>query len=165
MNMIKPTMKIIKEVKSEAQAIKNIEELRKLDVLVGVPQDKSSRKEDKTITNAELLFIHTNGSPLRNIPARPVIEPAIQEPETKERIVDWLKKAIMAALNGNMPNAIEALNKAGMIGQNAARRWFVNPKNNWPPNSPATIKAKGSDRPLIDTGELRKSIIYVIRKK
>ena len=41
---------------------------------------------------------------------------------------------------------------------------FENPKNNWPPNSPRTIAKKGSDVPLIDTGELRKSITHVIRR-
>jgi hypothetical protein len=61
-------------------------------------------------------------------------------------------------------------------GQNIARAWFTNPANNWAPNSDITIngskpdkngkqfiKGKGSDQPLIDTGELRKSIIYVVK--
>ena len=33
------------------------------------------------------------------------------------------------------------------------------------PNSPATIKRKGSSRPLIDTGHLRQSVRYRIRQK
>ena len=32
------------------------------------------------ISNAELLFIFSNGSPLHGQPARPVIEPAIEQP-------------------------------------------------------------------------------------
>ncbi len=31
-----------------------------------------------------------------------------------------------------------------------------------PPNADSTIKAKGSDKPLIDTGQLRSSITYVV---
>jgi hypothetical protein len=31
-----------------------------------------------------------------------------------------------------------------------------------PPNAESTIRAKGSDNPLIDTGALRQSIRYVI---
>ena len=34
--------------------------------------------------------------------------------------------------------------------------------NGWKPNAPSTIKAKGSDKPLIDTGELRKSIRGIV---
>lgn len=33
------------------------------------------------------------------------------------------------------------------------------------PNSPETIKRKGSDKPLIDTGRMRQSINYVIQEK
>ena len=33
------------------------------------------------------------------------------------------------------------------------------------PNKPATIKAKGSDKPLIDTGRLRNSIDYELDLK
>ncbi|MBY6921870.1 hypothetical protein HYH30_19035, partial [Clostridium botulinum] len=43
------------------------------------------------------------------------------------------------------------------------RAWFTNPSNNWAENSAETIKRKDSDKPLIDTGELRKSITYVIK--
>ena len=32
----------------------------------------------------------------------------------------------------------------------------------WTPNSPATIRAKGSEMPLIDTGNLRNSITYKV---
>ena len=33
------------------------------------------------------------------------------------------------------------------------------------PNAPSTIKRKGSDRPLIDTGKMRQSVNFVIKKK
>lgn len=34
----------------------------------------------------------------------------------------------------------------------------------WTPNSPATIRAKGSEMPLIDTGNLRNSITYKVEE-
>ena len=51
-------------------------------VLIGIPQAASSRRGE--ITNAELAFIHTHGSPINRIPARPFLEPAIEE--TKEQL-------------------------------------------------------------------------------
>lgn len=75
----------------------SIAELKKHEVLVGVPQEKSSRQGGKA-TNAELLFIHTNGSPARGIPARPVLKPAIAD--DKERIGEMLGKAVDAATSG-----------------------------------------------------------------
>ena len=52
---------------------------------------------------------------------------------------------------------------AGTVAQNAARAWMNN--EHLAPNRPSTIRMKGSDQPLIDTGSLRKSIIYVVRKR
>lgn len=136
-------------------------------VYVGVPEDESSR-EDEDITNAELLFIHTNGSLINNVPARPVIEPALRE--DSERLSSMLGKAFVYALQGKFEFASEQLKKTGMRGQKVARAWFKNPKNNWPPNAPSVVRAKlrkGSTnpRPLIDTGELRRSITYVIYER
>lgn len=165
------------------QFVELLNQVKDLEVYVGIPEEKSSRKGEE-ITNAELCYIHTNGSPLNHIPARPIIEPAIETIETKEAISKQLEDAVKATLENKRDIARQHLKKAGMIGKNAARAWFTDPRNNWPPNSIATAKAKlsknpkllqklidsGADitakeisRPLIDTGELRKSIIYVIK--
>jgi len=69
----------------------------------------------------------------------------------------------MAASDGDEVGVMNALKRTGMDAASRVRMWFVNPKNLWAPNSPRTVKRKGSDRPLIDTGQLRKSITYVIR--
>lgn len=158
-------MKILTEIKELDHNLKSIQDaiksIRELDVLVGVPQEKDSR--EGAISNAELAFIHTKGSPLRGIPARPIIEPAIED--NKEQVAELIKKSAQKALDGNKEGAIESLERVGMQGQNIVRAWFTNPKNNWVPNSLKTIKLKGSTRPLIDSGELRKSITYVVRKR
>lgn len=111
-------------------------------------------------SKAYQMWLHTHGSPLWQSPPRPVIEPAIEK--NKDVIAKQLRKVADAALDGQNPNA--ELEKAGMLGQNIARDWFTNPENNWPPNSPRTVDQKGSDQPLIDSGELRKSIIYVVKE-
>ena len=132
----------------------------------GKKKDNLLRAAAHTFTNnAELVYIHTNGSPLRNIPARPIIEPAITDRENSDLIVSELKLAAQAALSGNSDAVTQALNRAGLIAQNVVRDWFTNPKNHWAPNAPSTIARKGSDRPLIEWGELRKSLTYVLEKK
>lgn len=160
--MFNAVVKIVKQLDNENKLEQQLKELKKLSVLVGIPQEKASRPElGEKVNNAELAYIHTNGSPIRNIPPRPIIEPAIKD--SKEQIGDQLAKAAKATLDGK--DGKPYLEKAGIIGQNASRGWFTNPKNGWQPNSPLTISKKGSDKPLIDTGELRKSITYVVRKK
>lgn len=137
-------------------------------VYVGIPQEETSREGSKDVTNAELLYIHTNGSPANNIPARPVIEPALKD--DSERLSAMMKKASKLVFNGNKEEAIKQLKLVGMRGQNVSRKWFVNEKNGWPPNSPSVYRRKlekesTDPKPLIDTGELRKSITYVVETK
>ncbi|RXI46086.1 hypothetical protein DP145_01740 [Clostridium tetani] len=169
--------------------LKSLDDLAKKTICVGVPEEENTMHDD--IANAELLYIHThgvrdtkmrramqhdldsgtpyskahelyvheNGSPLWNTPPRPVLEPAIDN--SKDEIAKQMKKAVEAALDGH--NAEIELEKVGTMGQNSARDWFTNPSNNWPANSEDTIRRKGSDRPLIDKGQLRKSIIFTIK--
>lgn len=175
-----------------AEIKKLLDELAKKQVYVGIPEGSERPGEQgQPITNAQLLYvhthgirkkvmrdemnpkvesgestysqayqmwIHTHGSPLWHAPPRPVLEPAIEH--SKEIISAQLQKALQAALDGQ--DYMPELEKAGMLGQNAARDWFTNPANGWAPNAPSTIKEKGSDRPLVDQGEMRKAITYVI---
>jgi hypothetical protein len=142
----------------------DMKQILSMHVLVGIPEDKISRKETAKINNAELLYLHTHGSELMKIPPRPVIEPAIEARENKEHISEQLSIAAKMVLNGKPAIAKRQLKTVGMLGQNIARAWFTDPRNNWPPNSPITIAKKGSERPLIDTGQLRQAIIYVVRE-
>lgn len=157
-------------VESASKMSRNIQLLdftKENEVYVGI-QQKETKREGEPITNAELLFIHTNGSPVNNIPPRPVIEPAIKD--DNERLSNMMKKAAQLVLAGKIEEAIIQLKKTGMRGQNVSRQWFYNPKNNWAPNSPAVIRAKRKKgtthpRPLIDTDELHKSITYFVKTK
>lgn len=135
--------------------------LSRLDVLVGITQGTAARKGN--INNAALMYIHTNGSPARSIPARPVIEPAIKADENWKAINAELQKAAQAELEGEAQLTINFLRKAGQIGADASKRWFVDSRNGWAPNRPSTIRRKGSSQPLIDLGNMRKAITYVVR--
>lgn len=152
--------------------LKALEFIRNNEVYVGIPDDGNARKEEelKEVTNAELLFIHTNGSPKMNIPPRPVIEPAIENDVT--RLNSMMKKAAKFAFDGNEAEATRQLKLVGMRGQSICRDWFYNEDNGWPPDSPATIAAKMKGKPtryeprtLIDTSQMKNSIIYFVKTK
>lgn len=136
-------------------------------VYVGIQQKDTTRDGDD-VTNAELLFIHTNGSPARNIPARPVIESAIKD--SSAQLSKIMLRAAQYALQGKFAEATKQLHIAGTRGRDVSKLWFTNPKNHWPPNAPSVIKEKlkkGSTdpKPLIDTGELRNAISYFVKTK
>lgn len=160
---------IVEEARNFQRMMNTLNKMMENKVYVGIADDTTEREADDTgITNAELLFIHTNGSPVNNIPPRPVIEPAIYN--DKDRLADMMKKAAQLFMEGRDEEAIKQLQRVGMRGQNVSRKWFVDEKNDWPPNAPAVREAKirkGSTdpKPLIDTGELRKSITYFVKTK
>ena len=127
---------------------------------------KSARLQkaaQQDVSNAELLFIHTKGSPLKHIPARPVIEPAVQASGNKEPITREIAASVKASLAGDKDGAAKFMTRAAISGQTAARKWFTDSRNGWAPNTPGTIKRKGSDRPLIDTGAMRAAIVGITR--
>lgn len=117
----------------------------------------------KKYSEAHKLYIQSHGSPLWSVPPRPVLEPSIEA--NKEPIAKQLQQATVAALDGNTQEADNALHRAGIVAENAAKAWFEDPANKWPPNSPKTIARKGSDSPLIDTGEMRKAITHVVTSR
>ena len=162
--MVTPTVRIMKTVKV-ASLVDAVGVLAKKEALVGIPAENSSRQNpsDDGINNAELLYIQSHGSPLWHIPPRPVLEPSVEA--NKEPIAKQLQGAVTASIDGNKVGVDQALHRAGFVAENAAKRWFEDPKNGWPPNSPRTIAQKGSDSPLIDTGEMRKSITHVVRDR
>jgi hypothetical protein len=70
----------------------------------------------------------------------------------------------IASLGDGDEKGISALQEAaGQAGQSAIRAAITELRE--PPNSPATIAAKGSDNPLIDTTHMRDSVTYVVRKR
>lgn len=132
------------------------------DVLVGVPGDTSDRSG--AITNAALAYIHDNGAPEANIPARPFMRPGIADAKTD--IADRFKQVGTSLLSGNQGGAERALHAAGLAAQASIRRKI----NTGPflPLAPSTLAARRrrgrtGDKPLIDTGQLRNSITYVVR--
>lgn len=165
-------MKFNLTAKKNFEAAKNLTKSVKIihdnQVYVGIPQEEASRPGEG-ITNAELLYVQTYGSPANKIPPRPLLEPAIEE--GMERLRKKQREALDAALQGNEAKAIDGLRKCGMQAVNEVRAYFTKfPDNGWPPNKPRVIRRKlkkGSTHPipLIDTGELRKSITYVLITK
>ena len=131
-------------------------------ILVGVIEDKTARREGEE-TNASILYKNTVGSPLERIPPRPLLEPAIEA--NKEKIGKQFRKVISNALLGKAENLEKDLAHIGSTGEMVVKKWFDDPQNNWAPNSPYTIRMKGSDSPMIDTGQLRQSIHYAVRNK
>lgn len=150
------SVKVTGDTSKIGEAVKLLKSTR---VLIGIPAERASRPGDEP-NNAELMFIHTNGSPRKRIPPRPVIEPAIEE--SMDQITKAMEAAAVAAVDGDMGEFEACLDDAGTYGENAAVQRFGSAQ--LAPNSPSTIRRKGSSAPLIDTGSLKASVTHVIEK-
>lgn len=130
-------------------------------IQVGVFSTKSNRQEkiDIGITNADLMFIHENGSPLNNIPARPVLDLTIEWANKSgllNRTIEKLLKIYIESKNLDLMD--QEMNKLALKIQNYARRLIYDKDPRLVENAPSTISRKGSDTPLLDTGQLARSI-------
>ena len=131
------------------------------DVLVGIP---SGEQRDDGPTNAEIGYQNEFGSPANNIPARPHLIPGVAA--VQDKAVARLTQAASAAATGRMSDAERHLHAAGLIAQNSVRRTLTTAA--YRPLSERTLaerQARGrtGTKPLIDTGQYRNSITYVVR--
>lgn len=151
-----------------AKVLASIQELAGKQVMVGIPASKAEREEGDTepINNAQLGYIHEYGAPASNIPARPFLIPGVAH--AQESINNHLQKAAKAAMNGDDEKVDVELNATGLIAQAGARNEINS--GAFEALSASTLAARRKrgrtgDKPLIDTGQLRNAITYVIRKK
>lgn len=115
------------------------------------------------MTNSELGVIHEFGSISRNIPARSFLRMPV---ETKQKdIVQAMGSYKVKNLleNGQIKYVYRFL---GLYAESFIKQAFSSGGfGRWAPNKPSTVAQKGSDKPLIDTAQLRRSITSDVVKK
>jgi len=145
------------KIKFDNKGFKIIEDALKdsFKTRVGILGAKASQTHEGGMTNVEVGSIHEYGSISRNIPSRSFLRMPLEA-----KVWEWVKK--------NKDRYYE------MLKINKLRKWYValgleaeaivdeafttRGFGRWSPLKKSTIEAKGSDMPLIDTGQLRKSI-------
>lgn len=131
------------------EAFKRLTETK---VLVGIPSDDETPhlgadvkggnqrqpepgQKNSEITNAELAYIHSNGAPERNLPARPFLEPGIKD--VQDQIETVFKNAAEFALQGDYDKVDQAFDVVGLLAQAAVRNKIA--EGIPPPLSPVTV--------------------------
>lgn len=132
-------------------------------VLVGIPAADTEREQGDPITNAALGYIHENGAPAANIPARPWLIPGVKN--AQDKIAQRLGAAMRAALLQNAAERDRQLHAAGIVASSAAKA-MIN-SNIAPALSDATLAARRArgvtrENTLVDTGQLRNSVVYIV---
>lgn len=144
---------------------------------VGILGNKTNRsavgkEKNAELTNAELGAIHEFGvrnektrMPQRSFLAMPLRRNAKELFEKRQKLQQYLNKAIE---NGTPPE--EAWRKAheelGIVGEQIVQGAFEQSGPGWAKLKPATIARKKSDKILIDSAQLRRSVTSrVVMKK
>lgn len=139
-------------------------------VLVGIASEHAFRDpddEDPTphLNNAEIGYLNEFGAPDANIPARPHLVPGTQSalPKVEKIYRDAVAKAVV----GDVKGIHDAHGKVGFVVSSAVKSLVTDGIS--PPLADSTIrqrKRRGRDgeTPLLDTGQYRRNIDFVIRK-
>lgn len=158
-----------------------------VEVLAGFPEDTTDREDAESvgITNASLAYIHDQGAPEQNIPARPFMDPAMESAAPK--LEAKLSQVLKAVLRGEGADTVErGMQQVGMIAKLSIQNTInagIDPaladstlrararKGRNGAQEELNRRAKGEApstafaKPLVDTGELRNAASYAIRKR
>jgi hypothetical protein len=132
-------------------------------VRVGVlaSQGGGGTTEDGKITMVELAAIHEYGSPAAGIPQRSFIRRALAWNSGP-----WLPAFVSKLAKGVLVGKMSEERALEILGARAVAevKKTITGSEIPPPLRPATIAAKGSSRPLVDSGRLLGSISYEVKK-
>jgi hypothetical protein len=176
--------------------------LADIEVLVGFPEETAQRQEDSRetddygkpiksvegsdMTNAALGYVHDNGAPEVNIPARPFMIPGIEE--AKPRLVNKLAQMTNAVVRrgGGMTVVEQGFHQVGLIAKLSIQNKIT--EGIPPPLADSTLRERAKKgrkgagiellsrekgyapsmdfaKPLVDTGQMRNAVTYVIRSR
>jgi len=133
--------------------ISTLRDMGRKKVYVGVTKSTNGSRG-----NALIAMVHEFGSPSKNIPARSFLRSTVLEQADKyaQIIGETIPNAVASGMS--IEDAYAGL---GTVAMNDVKRKIAN--GPFAPLKDTTVKRKGSSKPLIDDGDLRKSIKYEVR--
>lgn len=137
-----------------ARLVDRMRDMNKQKVLIGVPEGVS---HSDGINMGALAAIHEFGAPSRGIPERPFLQPSMDKNLDKYKAL-MAREAKGVVLKRSTLH--QALAKVGMLAAADVQAYMVS--GAFKPLAASTIKAKGSSKPLIDSGQLRQAITYKV---
>ena len=148
---------------------KCLEWLRNHKVDIGLTSKASARSKF-------LLGIHTRGSPIKRIPPRPVVQPAMAQESLRGEMGEMMLSSCEAAFAGDLSGTRAGLEDAGQRGADGIREYIDAGIS--PPNRPVTlfggwiydraekkfilVSGKSGSTPMKDTGALYEDFDYEI---
>lgn len=135
-----------------------LEKLKQNEVFIGYQAGhaKHTDEDGNTADMAEIAMFNELGT--ENSPPRPFLRMTVDE--NKEKINQFVETQTKRIAQG--ASAEQCMKQMGAFGVSLVQEKIGS--GTFEPLKESTIKAKGSDKPLIDTGQMRQSVHYVIKK-
>lgn len=134
---------------------KELEELSQLEVHVGFQSDSESYEDGTTLP--DVAAFNEFGS--SDTPARPFMRQSWERHEKELQAgCDGVNKLLNRGGTAQQGLQILGSQCKGLVQEEIVSGGFA-------PNAPSTIRMKGSAQPLIDSGHMRQSVNFVIKKK
>lgn len=134
---------------------KMLKELAEMEVRIGFQHGEATEADGTDICDIAAW----NELGTENIPSRPFLRMSVDE--NVDKINNFLQSQKNALLSGK--DAEQVLKEIGLFQKDLIQEKIT--EGSFVPNSEITIERKGSSKPLIDTGRMRQSVNYVIKKK
>lgn len=134
---------------------KMLKDLAELEVRVGFQHGKAT--EDDGTDICDIAAWNELGT--SHMPSRPFLRQSVDENEGKINSFLQSKKADLVR---GVP-AEQILKEIGIFQKDLIQEKITN--GSFAPNAESTVRRKGSSKPLIDTGRMRQSVNYEIKKK
>lgn len=132
-----------------------LKDLAKLEVRIGFQHGQATEEDGMDICDVaawnELGTIKS--------PSRPFLRKSVDENE--EKINHFLQSKKADLLQGK--SAEQVLKEIGLFQKDLIQEKIT--EGSFTPNAASTVRKKGSNKPLVDTGRMRQSVNYVIKKK
>lgn len=126
-------------------------------VNVGIHNDAGIHDESQGMTIAAIAYINEYGTRDGRIPPRPAHSNAFDDNKASlDNLINRLTKGVS---EGKL-TAQKAAEILGQTHEDNVKQSITNLRT--PENAPYTIAQKGSSNPLIDTGQTRNSVRYVV---
>jgi len=106
-------------------------------------------------TEEEVRLVDGSLSPSEVIPERPFMDNALLD--NRKKYKREMKKAARKIMKGKLSTGL-VVNRIGILAKGDIQLEIINLKA--PKNADSTIEKKGSDNPLVDSGEMGNSVEY-----
>ena len=150
------SVKVTDKVTADGKKLQKIlKELADKEVRVGFQQGKATEEDGTDVCDIAAW----NELGTVDMPSRPFLRMSVDD--NSDKINAFISAQKRSIINGESAERI--LKKIGIFQKDLIQEKIT--EGSFAPNAPSTIKAKGSSKPLIDTGRMRQSVNFEIKQK